>query len=419
MENLSSHNNDKRRILFVDDDRNVLDGIRRLLRCRKNEWKIEFVTRGTQALKVMKDTHYDIIVSDLKMPVMDGVELLEKVRKRFPGVIRFMLTGYSDQPLKGKALRCSHKLLTKPCNAQQLSKLIENAFRLDEKIKSEKVSNLISKMQSLPVMPKNYQRVIDILAQPDCSPRDVGRMIEKDIGMSAKIMQVANSSFYSGGGMICDPVRAVVHLGLHTVEALILSAGIFSRISEKTAHRFWVDGLQEHAARVGMLARDICESWHLEEETVELAGMAGILHDAGKMVLISGFADETYEMIIRSRYEKVCYNRLEEKLLGATHAEIGANILELWGLPHKIVEAVVYHHDQDNLYEGKHDITAAVYIANQIDNFVCMSPGDGYEKPLNLEVLYSLGLENVIKNALFKRFSIDTEELHNVIGCEC
>lgn len=387
---------EKKRILFVDDDRYVLDGLRRMLYVRRHEWKMEFVTGPADAFKVMRSTHYDMVISDLKMPDMDGVEFLEKVREKYPDMIRFMLSGYADQPLCSRAARCVHQLIPKPCDAERLAHLISGAIALHERIKSNKTAKVISDVRSLPVMPKVYQRVIDQLKSPECSPKEIGRLIAKDIGMSTKILHVANSGFYGPIAEIADPVRAVVFLGLKAVEALLLTSGIFSKLSEDTVRRFCVDGLQDHCSRVGMLARMICEEKMMSGEELEIATMAGILHDTGKMIHIASYPDPYQEAIRESRRGEKCLFDLEQEMIHVPHTDLGGCLLELWGLPNTIIEAAAYHHDPEQCTEGDFTINTAVYAANILDHQLYCSPGDGRHEEVDLSFFENLGLGRFI-----------------------
>ena len=104
--------NELKRILFVDDDCNVLNGLRRMLHGMRGQWKMEFVTRASDALTVMEGSQYDVVISDLRMPDMDGIAFLETVREKYPDVIRFMLSGYMDRPLQTRAARCVHQFIS-------------------------------------------------------------------------------------------------------------------------------------------------------------------------------------------------------------------------------------------------------------------------------------------------------------------
>jgi len=382
----------KKRILFVDDEQSVLQGLRRMLHKMRNEWDMEFVTRTSDAMKVMQNTSYDIIISDLRMPATDGVQFFEKVRKKYPDTIRFMLSGYSEQPLQGRAARCVHQFIPKPCDAEQLKKLISRAFALRDRLKSKEASKIVSSLRSLPVMPKIYQDVINMLADPQCSPRQVGKMIGRDIGMSAKILQMVNSAFYGPPGKIVDPVHAVVYLGIKTVEALVLTEGVFLKLSEQKNNEFHVSALQQHCVRVGALARNICRAEHMTDDSLDVAAMAGILHDTGKMILIAKFSDRFAEAIRISRQEQIPLYQVESELMNVTHAQLGGCLLDLWGIPNTIIEAATFHHEPwQCLIEGI-SITSAVYIADIIDHLFCCGLGDGWCEDIDTDYLEQLKL---------------------------
>ncbi|HPD48119.1 MAG TPA: response regulator [Anaerohalosphaeraceae bacterium] len=403
------------RILFVDDDVNVLNGLRRMLHKMRQQWEMEFVTSGAEALQALKQTPYNIVVSDLRMPDMNGVELLEKVRQRYPDAIRFMLSGYSDQPLRGQAARCVHQFVSKPCDADQLQSLIHRAFQLNDRLRSKEAAKVLSNLSSLPVMSDTYKEVIDALSSPDCSPRKVGKMIARDIGMSAKILQLVNSAFYGSGSKIADPVHAVVYLGLKTVEALVLTSGIFSKLPERRIKEFSVDALQEHCVRTGTLAKAICKSLQMSQDEMDIASMAGILHDTGKIVLIARFPREWAEAIQQSRQRQVPLYTVERELLEVTHAELGGGLLDLWGLPNTIIEAATYHHEfPESLHDG-FSVISAVRLANMIDHELCCGLADGYTPPLDTALVESFGVADRIDQWRSIHLRLEAEE-HEYVG---
>lgn len=403
------------RILFVDDDVNVLNGLRRMLHKMRQQWEMEFVTGGLEALKVLKESAYDIVVSDLRMPDMNGVELLEKVRHRYPDTIRFMLSGYSDHPLQGQAARCVHQFISKPCDPDLLQSLIQRAFQLNDRLRSKEAAKVLSNISSLPVMSNTYKEVIDVLSSPDCSPRNVGRMIARDIGMSAKILQLVNSAFYGSGSKIADPVHAVVYLGLKTVEALVLTSGIFSRLPERRIKEFAVDALQDHCVRVGALAKAICKSRKMSQELMDMAAMAGILHDTGKIVLISRFPKELTEAIRLSRQRQVPLFEVERELLDVTHAELGGGLLDLWGLPNTIIEAATYHHEFPESLEEGFSIISTVRIANMIDHELCCGLADGFAPALDVALVERLGVADRLDHWRSLHLGVEAEE-HEYAG---
>ncbi|MCK5566163.1 MAG: HDOD domain-containing protein [Planctomycetes bacterium] len=387
-----TESSNKKRIFFVDDDKAVLDGLRRMLHNMRNEWDMNFVTSGKEALEVMENEVFDVVVSDLRMSEMDGVSFFEQVRKKYPETIRFMLSGYSDQPLQGRAARCVHQFISKPCDATRLKDLISRAFALQQRLSSGRTAKVLSKIRSLPVMPEMYQKLIDVLSNPRCSARQVGRLISLDIGMSSKILQVVNSAFYGHGKQIADPVQAVVYLGLKTVEALVLTSGIFSTLDESKIEQFSVTGLQEHCTRVGMLARAICKTEGMVGQELDVAAMAGILHDSGKMIMLSRFSEDFTKAIKTSRAMQIPLCEAERGALSVSHAELGGCLLDLWGLPNDIIEAVTYHHEPWHCINTEFSISTAVYAANAIDHYLCCGIGDGWFEGEDVGYLERIGV---------------------------
>lgn len=385
-------NMDRKRLLIVDDEPSVLDGLRRILYRRKDKWKIEFVSNARDALSAMRNTKYDIVISDLKMPGMNGVVFVEKVKAKYPDVIRFMLSGYNDKKLIDRAMRSVHRFIAKPCPSGTIEQMIDQAFALRSRLYTEKVMKIINNLRSLPVMPSAYQKVIELIIEPGISPRDVGKAISQDIGMTTKLLQVVNSGSYGLRNKIADPIHAVTFLGLKTVEGLILSEGVFSKLDNKRITVFGVHGLQEHCVRVGALARKICNSVNMSEDDIDVANMAGLMHDAGKIVMISKFHNQYFRAIETSRQQHRPLWDVEREFIDISHAEIGGCLLELWGLPNVIIEAATYHHDPWNSLSRDFTVLSAVYIADVLDHMLCCGTGDGCGIDVNYEYLQQSGL---------------------------
>src|ERR1700751_643330 len=105
-----------KRVLFVDDEAMVLSGLQRSLRPMRNEWEMAFVNSGAEALQLMEHEPFDIIVTDMRMPVMNGAQLLEEVKRRFPQCFRIILSGQADQETIMRAVDPTHQYLSKPCD---------------------------------------------------------------------------------------------------------------------------------------------------------------------------------------------------------------------------------------------------------------------------------------------------------------
>ena len=133
----------KFQILFVDDDRKVLDGLRRMLSDKRREWDMLFAENGPAALEIMAANPVDVIVTDMRMPGMDGAELLDKVQEAHPGVVRLMLSGYTEKESLGKAFPPSHQFLSKPCPKDLLVSTIDNALQSRDLLASTGLRSLV------------------------------------------------------------------------------------------------------------------------------------------------------------------------------------------------------------------------------------------------------------------------------------
>lgn len=392
------------RLLFIGIDANPLGSLRQMLLNMRPSWDFQFATTGAGALKLLKESSFNVVVTDLRVPDMDGIELLEKVKRRYPATIRFMLGGYSEQPLRGPASRCVNHFIPKPLNVEVLESLIYRNFRLNGRLRSKQVTDIIGNVNSLPVMSDAYKRVIDVLSLPGCSPREVGMMIARDIGMASRMLKLVNSAFYGSGGKIADTVHAVVYLGLRTVEALVLTSGIFSTLPAQRIKEFGVDEVQEHCVRVGSLTRAICKAWRMSPNEVDAASMAGILHDAGKIILISKLPREWRTTVELSRERQVPQHAAERQILKMTHAELGGALFDLWGLPSAIIEAATYHHDYLQNVDIEASISLAVHIANMVDHVLSDRQDDACVPPLDEVLLETLGVTDELpqlKDLLF------------------
>lgn len=384
-------------IVFVDDDAQVLEGLRRMLFGRRDVWAMRFFSSPSAALSALEQTPADLVVSDLQMPEMDGMAFLEQVRKRLPEAIRYVLTGVLDHPLLGHAIRCSHQVIAKPCHPRELCEAISRAGAIRERLKVLKNTRIIQGLDSLPVMPDAHQKALDLLCSPKASPRRLGQIIAEDVGLSAYLVQIANSPYFGRPGRVHDPIGATLLLGVKTVEAILLSEGLFKRIDPGLIEAFGIPALQSHCLRVSMLARKICMDLQFSTEQTDAAATAGILHDAGKIVLISSAAESFRRVLAESRAGGQPLYRVEQDHLGISHAELVGAMLQLWAMPAPIIEATACHHCPDEaimtLGEKMNPTLADVVgIADAIDHSWCSSMADGATSAFDIERLRKLRL---------------------------
>jgi putative nucleotidyltransferase with HDIG domain len=334
----------KKQILFVDDDCNILEGLQRMFRSRRAEWDIQCVMSGAEALEIMNEKAIDLIITDMRMPEMDGAELLHEVMKRHPSVIRMIFSGQADSEMTTKAVGVAHQFISKPCNPEILKSIIQRAINLKSLLLYSSLIDAISEMDTLPSVPALYIEMTKELQSPEPSIQKVGRIIERDPGMAVKILQIVNSAFFGLRRNISNPADAVFFLGLDRVQHLFLALHMFSKFSSSQNSSFSIQLLWDHSFSTAMLAKTIAEREEMSKEVVGDSFTAGLLHDIGKLMLACRLPDRHAEAVNIAQRDAIPLWLAEHQVLSVTHAEIGAYLLGLWGLPDSIVEAVAYHH---------------------------------------------------------------------------
>jgi len=331
-----------KKILFVDDEPMVLNGLQRMLRPLRTQWEMTFVESGKKALEVLAATPFDVVVSDMRMPGMDGAQLLTEVKRLYPQIVRLILSGHSDKEMILRSVGPTHQYLAKPCDTETLKNTVARACALRDLLSDEPLKRLVSRMESLPSLPHLYAEIMNELQSPDSSIQKVGEIIAQDVGMTAKILQLVNSAFFGLRRHVSNPSQAASLLGLETVKALVLSSQVFSQFEEKTLTGLRLEALWSHSLAVGALARRICIQQSAPLKVTDDAFLAGLLHDAGKLVLAANVPEHYIQALTLASQRGLHPCDVERGVMGASHAEIGAYLLGLWGLPDPIVEALAY-----------------------------------------------------------------------------
>ena len=356
----------KKRLLFVDDDPNLLMGLKRSLHSMQEQWEMEFADSGAAALGLL-DRPFDVVASDMRMPGMTGLELLNNVQERFPQTVRILLSGQSDrQAILDSAAR-AHQYLSKPFDARQLKTLLAQTIVLGDLLENASLKCFVSRLSSIPSLPNLYLEVMDALRANDPSPAKIGQIISRDMGMTAKILQVVNSVAYATRSEITQPEQAVLRIGLDTMQSLVLSVSIFSSLAPTLGAVYSVDNLWRHSNRTGALCRTLARAEGIAEASRGTYISAGLLHDVGKLIIASSDPRLPGMIWDIATAEAKPTWQVEKEMLGCSHAEVRAYLLGIWGLPFPIVEAVAWHHHPSRSSSEEISPLAAVHVANALE----------------------------------------------------
>lgn len=379
-----------KRILFVDDERQLLSGLESMLYRFRSTWSMAFVDSAEAALELLKAGDFDVVVSDLHLGGMDGLALLAAVKEQDPGATRIILSGTSDQESVLRAVGIAHQFLAKPCSAEDLKGTIQRSMLLRELLSSERVARVAGRLSALPVVPSLYLEIQRELARPEGSLDAVGKLVARDVGMSAKVLQLVHSAFFGLARRISSANEAVKYLGLDTLSALVLSSRVFERSGALMPER--LELLWTHSLRCAAFARALVRLEGGDAKAADQAFLAGMLHEVGLLLLMNDLPEELAEAWKYARRFGLSPSEGERRVIGASHAALGAYLMGIWGLPDPIVQAIAYHHTPGALPHEDFGALTAVHVATALD---CGAEGSAFgetEAELDLAHLEYRGL---------------------------
>lgn len=377
------------RLLFVDDEESILEGLRNLLRRQRHMWDMTFASSGEQALEILSREPVDVIVSDMRMPGMDGAALLKRVQDSSPGIVRIVLSGHAEREAIGRAMAVAHQFLSKPCDAEVLRETLSRTSVLQEHLNHGPVREAVGALDKLPSLPAAYRELTQALALADVNADRIAAIVERDSAMSVKVLQLVNSPYFGLSQKVVSIQQAVSCLGVDLLKGLALGAHVFGAMPVHGPDDGVLDRMQRHAQVTARIARRIVPDPARRDE----AFTAGMVHDIGQMVLAISRPDAFAEM---SREVEAGTGRLEDlerAAFGVTHAGIGAYLLGTWGLPLAVVEAVSFHQEPSSVHGANLEVLAALHVADQFAELAPTGTLDlGACVGLDREFLHDAGL---------------------------
>ena len=379
-------------ILFVDDETSVLEGLRRMLRPLRREWDVAFAASGKEALDLLAQRPFDVVVSDMRMPVMDGATFLAEVSAHYPQVVRIVLSGHAATDMTIRSAATAHQYLSKPCDADTLKSTIDRAFALRNVLTNEALRSLLSQLNSLPSIPALYTELMEELKYPDASVKRIGDIVARDVAMTAKILQLVNSAFFGLPRHVSSPQQAAALLGSDTIKSLVLSIDVFSQFTSTEIDGLDAQSVSRHSMQTAELAKRIVSAERANKEVTDATVIASLLHDAGKLVLAQSLPAQYRAVLERVRSTGMPSWEAERETFGASHAEVGAYLLGLWGLPDAVIEAVAFHHTPGKCPSKSFCPLTAVHVADAFARERENACPDGRAEALDLDYLDEAGL---------------------------
>ena len=328
------------RVLFIDDEPNVLSGLRRMLRGKRGEWDMVFANSGPAGLAMLDEQPADVLVCDMRMPGMDGVQVLAEVRERFPSTARIILTGQTDRESVIAALGLTQRFLLKPCRSEDLVAAVEQVMEVRQAVTQAQVQAFLGSVHSLPRPPAVFTRIVEVASRPNCEVADLVHIVEHDLATVTEVLKLVNS------GVFCTPLpidtltTAVVLLGIDAIQALALASSAL-RSEVPTPDTFDLDALAGNGTATAAICRRIAIAEGFDRNSVSAAFLSGLLHNVGLLVQVSTNPAGWEKIQEQPPTDIWSQDAAEIRTFGCTATRASAYLLGLWGFADTIVHTLL------------------------------------------------------------------------------
>jgi HD-like signal output (HDOD) protein len=260
----------------------------------------------------------------------------------------------------------AHQYIAKPFDAFKLRDLIERTFVAQERIANHGLQALVTSIRSIPSLPQAHQSLLKELEDSDTPSATIARRIGEDPGLSVKVLQLANSALFGRGYLVTSPMDAVSCLGTDMVAAIVLSQSVFKHYESLKHREIDLPRVWAHCWGAACLAQYLCRQMKLPHKTGEEAFLAGLLHEAGRFILVDNFPDQFQAACDGARESNAPLSACLRTVFQATPAQVTSYVLELWGLPPGVVKGISFQDTPEKDPEPGFTMTSALYIADHL-----------------------------------------------------
>jgi len=350
------------RILLVDGDSALAQQARRAFWQSHRTWEVILAPTGAEALQILARDPVDIVICDMVLPDMTGAELIHRVRELQPGAVRIALAEHAMEEWSEQAEGDLHRLFLKPVEPSFLIGAVESLDIEDDETSVRAVRAFVGGLGRIPSLPSLYTDLVALLQREDAGMGEVARLIRRDLGVASQVLKLANSVHCASDQPVAELGRALAMLGVDSLRSLVLFRGLISGFDTPRPQGLDLEKLWFHSFQVATGVRKLVV---LEGETqlADLAFSVGLLHDIGLVVLATDPSGRYHAVLERAQASRVPLAVLEHEAYGVDHAQVGAHLLSLWGLPPVFCRPVREHHAPPAGGEG-FPLSTALHLAD-------------------------------------------------------
>ncbi|TQV78478.1 HDOD domain-containing protein [Denitrobaculum tricleocarpae] len=353
------------RVIFVDDEPNILRGLQRTFRRLRNEWDMDFLDGGEAALSHLSENPVDVIVSDMRMPGVDGAQLMTEAARTHPESLRIILSGEADREMTFRTVGVSHQFLPKPCNTDSLCEKIQRSLAAKSKLPRADLQLAVSGTACLPVSEEALQSLKVAVEGDSSSLEDAADIFASEPGLAAKILQLANSAYFGIGQSVNSPAEAVRLLGIDIIRPLV-DKGCFQPMSATPALNSAVFGnTLAQAKTMATLAQKAASEAQASPAEIELARVAGLLHNIGRLVICTNFPNCYTGLESGGAVDPAALSQQEDQAFNCTQDDVGGYLALLWGLPDPVSSAIAYQTTPGTAPDPRDTVLLALQAARQ------------------------------------------------------
>lgn len=327
-------------ILFVDDDTRLLSALRRLMMTKAMDWTCQFSSSPEEALALVTTQHFDVVVSDMQMPGMDGAALLKEIRIISPDSIRIVLSGYSRTETIARVAGPAHQYLAKPCPSDTLFDVIHRSLMLREYFNNPVLRRIAGSLNTLPSPSEQYSTLLALLDSPISNATDVAQAMSGDVAMVAEILKLTNSQYFSLATKVTSLDQAVRILGVEIIRLLVLNVGIFSMFKPNGTAARVMNMVEARGLQLAAAAVERATATGGTHQDIQFARIAGMLSEIGMLILLDRDPENYTVALSKAVASGQSVAETEQRLLQVTHGDLGAYLLGTWGFNDDVVWAV-------------------------------------------------------------------------------